>query len=323
MILTRPEKQTIIHLIAVFAIREGNKTSARVRLFGCAILISGIIFSFSAANGPETGKTFSLISSLLIVFAGIYIIFSKNQDKMKSIGLYALTFGLAKVLAAVTKIETQDDIMRYTAIVSMILGALFVLFGLSYLLGTSKKIFSKVLVSLFFIVIDGLRIENAYKNGVDVFTDGYCISYAVEIAVLFLFVTLLLSKDVRINTVNAKIDNSKKLAKDMKADCRTIIKKAKIEARAEKKKGNKAEAKRIMKNAKAKVKTIKKSRKKMMKRADKTRYYTDENGKIVTESEYRAKNRKRRAVSSILIGLYTFACTLRKSFYIYNINGFL
>lgn len=269
---------------------------------------------------PSEGKIFSLASSLIIVLVGFYIMLSKSQDKMKAIGLYALSFGLAKVVAAVAVLENQTDLMRYTAIISLVLGALFVLFGLSYLLGTSKKIVSKVLVSLFFIAVDVLRIKNACEHGGDFFSNSSIVSYAVEIAVLFLFVSLLLSKDVRINTVDAKIDNSKKLAKSMKADCKEVMRNAKARAKEEKKKGNRAEAKRIMKSAKAEVKAIKKRRKDVIRKADKIRYYTDENGNVVTEREYRAKNRKRCPHISLIMPLYTYARKIRKVFYTYNVR---
>lgn len=269
---------------------------SRTRIFGIALVLyallsTGLIcwdlnnFTFNVNT-----EAIVIVGGVVMLLAGLFIALKEDFDKMKAIGLYAVSFGIFKILRAYSAMTidpnnldlTKIQVVDVVSVISIILSILFILLGISFLRGIAKKIWSKVAISAIYIILNGIVLYGAYKDN-DV---NLIVTMVVEILVLVMFIVLLLSKDVRINTVGAKKKYGKKISKEEKKSAKKDYDLAMSEAKALRKAGNKEAAAKVEKEAKADYERRIDESKELKKDAKKKRYvYNPETKKVEVKDD--------------------------------------
>lgn len=255
---------------------------SRTRLFGIAIVLYALVVTglicVDLKNFTFNVNTNALVAAggIIMLLSGFYMAIKEDFDKLKAIGLYAVSFAIFKILRAysamtidpsyldLTKIQWVDIVSFATIIMAILLLA----FGISFLRGTAKNIWRKVILSAIFIILNCVTFYGAYENN----DTNLMLAMGIEILVLVLFIALLLSKDVRINTVGAKKKYGKKISKEEERKAEQDYKLAMSEAKALRKAGNKEAAKKVEQDAKEDYQRRVEDSEELRKKATKARY---------------------------------------------------
>lgn len=264
---------------------------SRTRVFGISMMVYAVLsliligldtnlFSFEIKR-----DTYVVIGVLLVFLGGLGIAYKVDFDKMYAIGIYAVTFGIFKILKAYStftmdfdnfdfgKVQTVDIM----AAITIILSISFIVLGISFIIGESKKIWSRVGTSLVFIIINIANIKTFYE-----YQDWLMIAMMVtEIIVLMMFIALLVSKDVRINSTEAKEKYSEQIFKKTEKQANEDYAAARRDAVDAVKDGEFSKAVEIMQGAKKEKKETIAEGKKLAKDAKKVRYVYNPETKMV------------------------------------------
>lgn len=165
--------------------------ASRVRIFGVAVLLYGLFMLVESSinyfnKGQSTSDLCLAIGGLVMTVGGLYVIIREDEDKMDAIGVYAITYGIFKMFRAY---GTGGDFW----IIPFVMAIPFIFMGYRYLTGTAKSVISNIIWSVVYIFVDIFQLIFRHD-----------IINLVDIFILVMFISVLISRDVWINTTTGK-----------------------------------------------------------------------------------------------------------------------
>lgn len=171
---------------------------SRTRLFGIAVFLYGFYMLVSSSlnyfnNGKSTSDLCFAVGGLIMTIGGLFVIVREDEDKMDAIGVYAITYGIFKMLRAYATGGTFW-------IIPFLLAIPFIVMGIRYIRGTATSVISNIIWSVIYIFVDivYLIVKHDLINLIDIF-------------IMVMFISVLVSRDVLINTSTGKTIMSKKV----------------------------------------------------------------------------------------------------------------
>ena len=123
------------------------------------IIISGLI---DIANMTVFENDDNIVNNSIVAFIkismGLFIIFDPKRNLMRSVGFYALSLGLARIVSTLPMLGSESDLFFIVALVMLGMGINLVVSGYSYLQDVSRGRFGMTFGSAALAIIMALSL---------------------------------------------------------------------------------------------------------------------------------------------------------------------
>ena len=158
------------------------------------IIISGLI---DVANMTVIGNSDSVLTDTLVAIVkigmGIFIIFDPKRNLMRSVGFYALSLGIARIISSLPMLGSSSDFIFIVAIVMIVMGVNLGYSGYSYLQDVSRGRFGMTFGSAALALIMAATIVSSVALSDQLETETT--DLIIYIVYLFQYVLILVIMD--------------------------------------------------------------------------------------------------------------------------------
>jgi hypothetical protein len=175
-------------------------------ILAAILLISGV---FEAVNflvfGGESASIGDLCAAVVKILIGLFIIFDPKRSLLRSVGFYAISLGLSRVIDSVILLGEPSDVMFIAAIVMIALGVNLFVSGYNYLHDTSRGRFGMTMGSAALDLMMILMIVITFTSG-----DGSdeefrnMIVYSISVVQYTLILIIMDSDEFRFSSLREK-----------------------------------------------------------------------------------------------------------------------
>ncbi len=160
------------------------------------IIISGLI---DVANMTVFGNTDTVLTDTAVAIVkigmGLFIIFDPKRNLMRSVGFYALSLGIARIIASFPMLGSPSDLPFIVAIVMVVMGANLVYSGYSYLQDVSRGRFGMTLGSAALALIMAAALVSYVVAGDELEIDVTDIIVTVVYLIQYLLILVIMDSD--------------------------------------------------------------------------------------------------------------------------------